>query len=232
MSNPSHLSRRDLVFIILTGIFVTNAVLAEILGTKLFALFNLKMTVGVLLWPVVFVTTDVVNEYFGKAGVRFLTYLTVGLITFTFIALFIAIQIPAADISPINDETFAMVFGQSLWIIVGSIVAFVFSQLIDVSIFWFLRGKTGAKQLWLRSTGSTVISQFIDTFVVLGIAFYLPGKWKLSDYVAISLTNYTYKFTIALLMTPIIYVVHAAIDKFLGKQGSDNLIQDAAKHSL
>ncbi len=228
MNHVSHLSRRDLVFIILTGIFVTNAVLAEVLGTKLFAILNMKMTVGVLLWPVVFVTTDVVNEYFGKQGVRYLTLLTVGLITFTFLALFVAIEIPAADISPVNDEQFKLVFGQSLWIVVGSIAAFLIGQFVDVSIFWFLRHKTGAKQLWLRSTGSTVISQLIDTFVVLGIAFYLPGKWSLGDYVAISLTNYTYKFAVACLMTPIIYVVHAAIDKFLGKDSSEKLIKDAA----
>lgn len=228
----SSFSRRDLVFIILTGIFVTNALLAEILGTKLFLIGSANMTVGVLLWPVVFVTTDVVNEYFGKAGVRHLTFLTIGLITFTFIALYAAINIPASSISPVSDDQFAAVFGQSLWIIIGSITAFLLSQLIDVSVFWFLRGKTGAKALWLRSTGSTVISQFIDTFVVLGIAFYLPGKLGLDDYINISLTNYTYKFVIALLMTPIIYVAHMAIDRFLGKQSANTLIKDAAKHSL
>ncbi len=228
----SQFSRRDLVFIILTGIFVTNAILAEILGTKLFMIAGANMTVGVLLWPVVFVTTDVVNEYFGKAGVRSLTFLTIGLIGFTFLALLVAISIPASKISPVSDEVFSAVFGQSLWIIVGSITAFLVSQLIDVTVFWFLRGKTGAKQLWLRSTGSTVISQLIDTFVVLGIAFYLPGKMGLNDYVNISFTNYAYKFLIALLMTPIIYLAHALIDKFLGKQNSDTLIKDAARNSL
>jgi queuosine precursor transporter len=226
------MTRRDKVFIILTGIFVTNAVLAELLGTKLFEIFNAKMTVGVLLWPVVFVTTDVVNEYFGKQGVRYLSLLTVFLISFTFVALYAAIQIPASSISPVNDETFQKVFGQSLWIIIGSITAFLFSQFLDVTVFWFLREKTGTKHLWLRSTGSTVISQLIDTFIVIGIAFYLPGKLSLNDYVTISFTNYTYKFLIALLMTPIIYAVHILIDKFLGKDSSDHLIADAAKRSL
>lgn len=225
----SHFSRRDLVFIILTGIFVTNAILAEVLGTKLFLIGSAHMTVGVLLWPVVFVTTDVVNEYFGKAGVRHLTFLTIWLISFTFVALFAAIKIPASNISPVNDQQFEAVFGQSLWIVLGSITAFLVSQLIDVTIFWFLRSKTGTKSLWLRSTGSTVVSQLIDTFVVLGIAFYLPGKLTFDSYVNISLTNYAYKFIIALLMTPIIYLAHMLIDKFLGKQMSDNLIRDAAK---
>lgn len=212
----SQFSRRDIVFIFLTGVFVTNAILAEILGTKLFAIGSVNMTIGVLLWPVVFITTDIVNEYFGKSGVRHLTFLTIGLIVFTFLALYVAIQIPASSISPVNDDQFRAVFGQSLWIVVGSITAFLVSQFIDVTVFWFLKNKTGSSNLWLRATGSTVVSQLIDTFVVLGIAFYLPGKMSLDNYVKLSLTNYSYKFVIALLMTPIIYLAHAVIDKFLG----------------
>ncbi len=227
----SHFNRRDIVFIFLTGIFVTNAVLAEILGSKLFAIGEIKMTVGVLLWPVVFISTDIVNEYFGKSGVKILTYLTVGLISYAFLAMFLAVKIPAANISPVTDEQFSAVLGQSMWIIVGSIVAFLLSQLVDVFVFWFFRKRTGGKLLWLRATGSTVVSQLIDTFVVLGIAFWLPGKIQFDDYVVLSLTNYTYKLFIALTLTPLIYGSHNLIDKYLGKDLSDKLIEDAAKHS-
>ena len=103
-----------------------------------------------------------------------LSLITAGLIAYAFILLFLAISIPAAKgISPVNDDQFFAVFGQSMWIIVGSITAFLVSQLIDVSIFHFFKNKTGNKMIWLRSTGSTVISQLFDSFIVLGIAFWL-----------------------------------------------------------
>ncbi len=106
-----------------------------------------------------------------------LSIITACLIAYAFVILLVAIQIPAAvGISGVTDEQFFAVFGQSLWIIVGSIVAFLTSQFVDVFIFWLLRNKTGKKMIWLRSTGSTAVSQLIDTFVVLGIAFWLPGK--------------------------------------------------------
>jgi uncharacterized integral membrane protein (TIGR00697 family) len=181
---------------------------------------------------VVFVTTDLVNEYFGKDGVRRLTFITVGLIVFAFFVLFAGMQIPAVDFSPVKDEAFNAVFGQSLWIIVGSIVAFLVSQLVDVLVFWFLRSKTGGKKLWLRATGSTGVSQLIDTFLVLGVAFWLTGKISTSEYLTLSFTNYSYKLLIAIGLTPIIYAAHAAIDKYLGEEQARELIKRTAQHEL
>ncbi len=221
------MTKRDLVFLLLTGVFISNAILAEIIGGKLINVGPYLMTVGVILWPVVFLTTDIVNEYFGKSGVKRLTWLTVGLIVYSFVALYLAMMTKASDVSPVTDEQFSAVFGQSLWIIVGSVVAFLLSQFVDVSVFWFFRHKTGAGLLWLRSTGSTIISQLIDTFVVLGIAFYLPGKLSLEDYIKLSLINYSCKVIIAVGLTPIIYGIHNLIDGFLGKDLANKLIQDA-----
>lgn len=211
-------TRKDTVYVILAGIFITNAIVAEMIGGKLINVFGIPMSIGILPWPVVFVTTDLINEYFGEKGVRRLSYITAGLIAYCFIVLFVALRIPAhPDIPAVSDSQFAAVFGQSQWIIVGSITAFLISQLIDVTLFHWLKNKTGHKMLWLRSTGSTVISQLFDSFIVLGIAFWLTGKIDTPTFIASALTGYFVKLIIAIVLTPVIYLGHAIIDKQLEK---------------
>lgn len=234
--------RRDLIFLGLSGIFITNALLAELIGGKLFQLgpfilpligeIKPTLSLGVLMWPVVFLTTDLINEYFGKEGVRRLTLTTVAMVIYAFIVLFAGMGISAADFSPVNDASYNNVFGQSMWIIVGSVVAFMTSQFVDVFVFWILRANTGGKHLWLRATGSTAVSQLIDTFVIMGIAFYLPGKISFAEFLSTSGGNYAYKLIIAIGMTPLIYAGHGIIDRFLGKDESTLLISDAARASL
>ena len=209
-------SKKDTVFVILAGIFITNAVVAELIGGKLIQIGPLVMSIGILPWPVVFLTTDLINEYFGEKGVRRLSFITASLIAYAFLVLLLAIAIPAAKgISPVNDEQFQAVFGQSMWIIVGSIMAFLVSQLIDVSVFWYFRNKTGSKKIWLRTTGSTVISQLFDSFIVLGVAFWLPGKINFETFIGSALTGYTFKLGIAILLTPLIYWGHRIIKNYL-----------------
>lgn len=209
-------NRKDLVYLILAGLFVSNALLGEILGGKLIQAGGYIMSLGVIPWPIVFITTDLINEYYGKEGVKRLTLITVGLILYSFAVIFISMAIPAAAVSPVKDDAFNSVLGQSLWIIAGSITAFLCSQLLDVSIFWLFHKATGGKKLWLRATGSTAVSQLIDTFIVLGIGFWLPGKIQTKDFLNLSFTNYTYKFGIAIAMTPLIYLAHNAIERYLG----------------
>lgn len=131
-------NRKDLVFIVLAGFFVTNAIVAELIGGKLIQFFGLfTQSLGIILWPIVFILTDLINEHFGKLGVRKLTFITVGLIIYTFILVTIGLNIKAVNFSPVNDENFKIVFGQSQWIMVGSIIAFLLSQLVDVSVFGY-----------------------------------------------------------------------------------------------
>ena len=209
-------SKKELVFIILAGIFITNAVTAELIGGKLIQIGPFVMSIGILPWPIVFLTTDLINDYFGKEGVKKLSFITAALIGYSFIVLFLAITIPAArGISPVNDEQFKAVFGQSMWIIVGSIIAFLISQLIDVYIFSYFKKKTGNNKIWLRATGSTIISQLFDSFIVLGIAFWLPGKINAETFVSSALTGYTFKLGTAVLLTPIIYLGHYWIQKYI-----------------
>jgi uncharacterized integral membrane protein (TIGR00697 family) len=209
-------NKKDIVYVILAGIFITNAVVAELIGGKLITVFGVPMSVGILPWPIVFVTTDLINDYFGEKGVRKLSLITASLIAYTFVILFIAMQIPAMHGDKlITDEQFNGVFGQSMWIIVGSITAFMVSQLIDVSIFHFVKNKTGGKMIWLRSTGSTLISQLFDSFIVLGIAFWMTGKMTTQVFIASAITGYLVKMSIAILLTPLIYLGHSLIEKYI-----------------
>ena len=222
-------TRREVVYLALAAFFITDAVLAEVIGGKLFTLGPFTMSIGVLPWPVVFIATDLINEYFGREGVKKITLMTLGLISYAYIILFASIQVPAASFSPVTDAQYQAVFGQSLWIIAGSMVAFATSQLVDVAIFWLVRHRTGGKYLWLRATGSTVISQLIDSFVIIGIAFWLPGKVKTSEFLTVAASNYSYKLLIAIAVTPLLYAGHSLIDRFLGEQQAHELIEDTAR---
>ncbi len=209
-------NRKDIVFLVLAGFFITNAIVAELIGGKLVQFFGLfTQSIGIILWPVIFLLTDLINEYYGKDGVKKLTYITVGLISFTFILLTVALNIPATSFSPVSDDNFKTVFGQSQWIIVGSIVAFLFSQLIDVYVFWAFKKVTGNKHIWLRATGSTMVSQLVDTFVVQFIAFVLPGKWPFNEFLVNASWGYGFKLLVAMALIPMIYVGHFVIGKYL-----------------
>lgn len=210
--------RRDFVFIVLAGFFITNAIVAELIGGKLIRFFGtFTQSLGIILWPVVFILTDLINEHYGRQGVKRLTYITVGLIAYTFLLVSVGLHIPAVNFSPVDDPTFATVFGQSQWIMVGSILAFFVSQLVDVTVFWMFRKRTGRSMIWLRSTGSTVVSQLVDTFIVQFVAFVLPGKWTMDEFVHNATWGYSFKLFVAVLLIPFIYLGHYLIDRFLEK---------------
>ncbi|MSQ78458.1 MAG: VUT family protein [Flavobacteriaceae bacterium] len=197
--------------------------------------FNL--TCGVLLWPFVFIMTDIINEYYGTKGVRLLSYLATIMISYAFVMLYMAMQTPGVDWwfyssnygNELNmDKAYNAVYGQSLNIIIGSLVAFLIGQLIDVFVFHKLKKMTGEKHLWLRATGSTLVSQLIDSFIVLFIAFYVarsgqPNQMSISLVLAIGCVNYIYKFTMAILLTPLIYLSHFLIDHWLGQELSNKM---------
>jgi queuosine precursor transporter len=208
--------RRDVVFLVLAGFFVTNAIVAELIGGKLINFFGIfTQSLGIILWPVVFILTDLINEHYGRKGVRKLTYITVGLIIYTFVLLAIGLNINAVNGSPVDDQSFKTVFGQSQWIIIGSVIAFFVSQLVDVYIFWMFRKQTHGRMIWLRATASTVVSQLVDTFIVQFIAFVLPGKWTLNEFLTNASWGYSFKLLVAILLIPFIYLGHFIIGKFL-----------------
>jgi queuosine precursor transporter len=226
-------SRKDIVFIILSAFFITNAITAELIGGKLINVGGyFTMSLGILPWPIVFIATDLINEYFGKSGVKKLSIITAIMIVYAFVLVFGGMMIPAESFSPVSDNAYHEVFGQSLWIIVGSVIAFISSQILDVFIFWLVRERTGKGMIWLRATGSTAISQLIDTFIVLGIAFWLPGKITTAQFISMGLTGYACKLIIAVLLTPLIYIAHSAIDRFIGEKQVEEIIHESAEESL
>ena len=250
--------KRTNLFIILSAIFLTNAILAELIGVKIFSLektigvdpaeirlfldtpLSFNLTAGVVIWPVVFLTTDVINEYFGKNGVRRISFLTAACIAFIFIIIYMVTLLPPAPFwielnnQDLNGNSFDInyafktIFRQGLGIIIGSLTAFLISQLLDVFVFHRLRSITGPKMVWLRATGSTLISQFIDSFIVLGIAFYVFGNWNLEQIFSVGLINYMYKFFVAILLTPVIYLAHYLIDNYLGSRLAERMKEEAA----
>lgn len=221
-------SRKEILFTILTGFFVTNAVVGELIGGKLIMIGSFTLSIGIIPWPVVFLLTDIMNEYFGKKGVRQLTYMTAGLVIYVFILLYLGMAVKASPFSPVKSESFNAVFGQSLWIIAGSITAFIASQLVDIFVFWIIRKKTGKGMIWLRSTGSTAVSQIFDSFIVTGIAFWLPGKLSFHEFFSTAVSGYTAKLLIAIAITPLIYLGHKLVHKYLGEESSELLIENTA----
>ncbi len=233
------------LFVVISAFFVANALIAECIGGKIFSLekvfgfhpshFSLfgqkdlafNLTCGVLLWPLEFVITDIVNEYYGPKAVRRISYTAVALIGYAFLMFYLAIKIPPADFwissgvssgVPDMPAAFNSIFGQGMWIIFGSLVAFLISQIVDVTVFHKIKKYTGEKKVWLRATGSTIVSQLVDSFIVLFIAFKLGKGWSWQLVLAICLVNYVYKFTMAIILTPLIYFVEHRIEKYVGKE--------------
>jgi queuosine precursor transporter len=239
--------KKTRLFIILAGFFIANALIAEVIGVKIFSLedtlgvpranislfgskFSFHLTAGVLLWPVVFIMTDIINEYYGPKGVKFLSFLTIGLVAFSFFIYNAAIALKPSEYFSIGnqidkpDNAFRGIFGQGLWIIIGSMVAFLIGQVLDVLVFHRIKKLTGEKNIWLRATGSTLVSQLIDSFVVLFIAFYVGKRlqtgqgdpWSLNQVLVTGTGNYLYKFFVAIVLTPVIYIIHYFIERYLG----------------
>lgn len=247
-------NRAAKLFIVLSAFLVCNAVIAEFVGVKIFALEptlgleplnwnlfgqsgSLSFTSGVLLWPFVFLMTDIINEYFGTRGVRFISWLTVVLIVYGFIAAYMAISLtPAGFWVAVNSErgvpdmqaAFSNIFGQGMWTIAGSVTAFLVGQLIDVAVFHRIRRVTGERWIWLRATGSTAVSQLVDSFLVLYIAFVIgPQKWPIPLFLAVASVNYAYKLLMAFLLIPLIYVTRMLIRGYLGTKASEHLQETA-----
>lgn len=114
-----------------------------------------------------------------------------------------------------TNEAYNLVFGQAQAVIVGSIVAFLVSQILDAYLFDRIKQKTGNRFVWLRSTGSTLVSQMIDSYIVLYIGFVLPGAMSFSTYMEVAPTNYVLKIGIAVLLTPLVYLGHWLVRRYL-----------------
>ncbi|MDX1530281.1 MAG: queuosine precursor transporter [Rhodothermales bacterium] len=239
LRQPYALSRPQKLYVVCAAVFLTALVIAEATAGKFFTAFRLPvpitllgvtfedvvMTAGVIAFPITFIVTDLLNEYYGKPGIRFVTYVGVAMIAFEFVLLQAAMAVPTASISPVPAEAFDAVFGATGRVIIGSLVAYLLGQLVDIALFHWLRRLTHGRWLWLRATGSTFGSQFIDTAVVLTVAF--AGQLAAGEILAITLFNYGYKFLIAVAITPLIYAAHWAMDRYLGPDLAEAMTERA-----
>lgn len=222
-------SKKFWLFIILSGLFITNAITAELISNKLIEIpieFTLgdwsigpfTTIVGILPWPIVFILTDLMNEFYGQSAVKRISWITAGLIGYCFILVGLSLSIPAVEIpnsTLADNNSYNTVFGQAQMVIIGSILAFLCSQLLDAFVFAKIKNKTGNKYIWMRSTGSTVVSQLIDSYIVLYIGFVLPGALTFEQFMIVAPTNYILKLLIAVSLTPVIYLGHYLIGRFL-----------------
>lgn len=246
--------RRQLLLLILCGFFTGFFVAVELIGAKLFHFSLLGLgpssfglngdlfiaTTGIIAFPLTFIITDIVNEYYGKRTVRTLTFLAIAVNLALIPVVQAAMAVPAHDFATGGVDqgmngAFSRALGQSWAIVVASLCAFAIGQLVDVAVFAWLRRATGGRMLWLRAQGSTVVSQLIDTFIVIYLAFVvIPGlvgsdlfAMKPGEAFGVCLTNYIYKFVIAVAITPLLYAVHWAIDAWLGHDEAARAIAEA-----
>ena len=246
------------LFLVLAGIFIANAIIAEVIGVKIFSLeetlgvskasidllgekgLSFSLSVGVLPWPVIFIMTDIINEYYGVKGVRFLSFLAAILIAFAFVIFYFSIhatpdtgwryrglETGVAD----QQAAYVQVLGQGMNIIIGSLVAFLLGQMVDAITFRRIKKATGERNIWMRATVSTLASQLIDSIVVTFVAFYLFRDFSLATVTAWALTAYMYKFLVAILMTPMIYLIHWLIEKYLGEELAKNMKSAALREA-
>jgi len=246
------------LFLILGSFFLTNAIVAEMIGTKIFSLentlgipkaglslfggtFNFDLTAGVMLWPVVFIMTDIINKYYGLKGLLRLSLIAVAMLVYAFFMIYGAMSLTGAEFWVKSNAgkglenmgtAFNAVFGQGLFIIIGSLVAFLVGQMVDATVFSFVRRKTGHNMIWLRATGSTIVSQLIDSYVVVFIAFYWGADWSFSTVMMIGTGNFIYKLIMAICLLPVLYPVHAMIDRYLGTELSKKMMDEASGNTI
>ena len=195
------------------------------IGGKLtsFELFGREwvFSVGQLAFPVTFILTDILNEFYGRKVVRRVTFLAFFMVGLTFSIIYLAAALPwapftlASDWTGVSPKEFEVVFTQATQIQLASMAAFLIGNLTDISVFHLLKRLTGSRMLWLRATGSTAVSQLIDTIVISALVW--GNKVTFDYYVTIVVTSYLIKLAAANVVTPIIYALH---EMFVGWFGS------------
>jgi uncharacterized integral membrane protein (TIGR00697 family) len=216
------LDPRTRVYLYLCAVFLTALLIGDTIGAKLFTVtiplgfttLPATLSVGAIWFPITFLLTDVINEFYGSEGARTITFIGFWMALFSFFAIFVARQIPAAPFSPISQKTFDGVFGNANRIFFASLCAYLIAQLVDISIFQFARRLTQSRHIWLRSTGSTLVSQLIDTLVVTYVAF--SGQLEPTQLRRAAVTSYIVKVLLAVGLTPAIYALHGLLHRRLG----------------
>jgi hypothetical protein len=220
---------RTTVYIWLTAFFVACLLVADVVGIKLFEVkifgFTVQHTCGMLTFPLTFMLTDLLNDYYGKRAARRVTYIGFTMALVVFVVINIALSMPYLP-APYNiaPDHFDAVFANARVMYVASLGAFLAGSLLDIAIFGVMKRWTGGRMIWLRATGSTVISQVFDSLIVSYLAFGLGRQLfpsgsppaPLADILKIAATGYTLKFVLAVAITPLIYLGHSVLRGWMG----------------
>lgn len=215
------MNRKQRLYVWLSGVFVSALIVGDLIGGKFFRVGGLDLSVGMIPFPLTFVLTDIVNEFYGAEGARRVTFVGLGMAVFVFSVINLALVLPVSPDSPMAQDDFARTFGWSSRLYVASLTAYVVGQLLDISIFRLFVKYVGGRFLWLRATGSTVFSQAVDTLVVNFVL--LSGTKSLGFILAVVKDSYLVKLGIAVALTPLIYFGRGVFKKYLEEEGGDPL---------
>jgi queuosine precursor transporter len=209
--------RPQRMFFALGSVFVTCLVVSDIIGgakvVDLGTVYGRSVTVsvGMIAFPLTFVLTDVLNEFYGARAVRFMTYVGLAMLLLTYAILWTASSLRAASYTPYPPQWFQGIFGSSLRLIIASLTAYLAGQLLDIALFVSFKRWARGRYIWLRATGSTVVSQLVDTIVVQFINF--AGVLAVSDIWTLAQNSYVLKLILAIALTPAIYLGHAILGR-------------------
>jgi uncharacterized integral membrane protein (TIGR00697 family) len=215
------MNRKARLYVWLTAVFVSALVIGDLIGGKFFRLGGIDLSVGMIPFPLTFILTDIVNEFYGADGARRVTFVGLGMALFVFTIINVALVLPISPESPMDQELFARAFGWSSRLYVASLTAYVVGQLLDISVFRLFVKYSGGRFLWLRATGSTAVSQAIDTIVVNFVL--LSGTKSLAFILTVAKNGYLVKLAIAVALTPLIYLGRGVFTKYLESEGGDPL---------
>lgn len=233
-ATPYDLSPQQFVYVVLTSVFITCLIVADVIGVKLFEIplpfeilghKTVEHTCGMLTFPITFILGDIINEYYGAKAAKRTVYIGLAMSALVFVVMNLAQALPYLD-KPFNvsKDSFDAIFGSAKLMYVASCVAYLIGSLSDIWLFGVIKKVTKGKLLWLRATGSTVISQVLDSFVVSYIAFSvgkaLNGQTPatLPEVLNIAATGYGLKFLIAASLTPLLYVLKSVLTERFGLQ--------------
>jgi len=196
-------------YMILTAIFIASLVTCNLIFQKFFTwpslgISNFALSVGIIAYPVTFIVTDLISELYGKRRANQVVLAGFFASVFTVVLVYVAMAVPTADISPLDNVTFEKVFGLSGPAFFGSMLAYLTAQFIDIRIFHFWKRLTEGKYLWLRNNASTMCSQLVDTSVIL-VILCSAGVLPWESFYSLLWMGWMFKVFVALIDTPIIY---------------------------
>ncbi len=199
------------LFIYLSTVFVACLLLGDVIGGKIIRTPAGPISVGIIPFPVTFLLTDIVNDFYGRRGAHFLTMLGFFMSLLAWILLQVTTLMAIDPSTYFTQSEYAKVFGGSAQLFVASMVAYLIGQFLDIGVFHYWKALTESRHLWLRSTGSTIFSQAVDTITINVIFGRVTAGWSWGFIGAKVGREYVIKFLVAVALTPAIYALHEAI---------------------